>query len=87
MLGSSKTYFMQPKVIGKIDLDNSTTTKDVTVRRHGRMINFYVPWSITSEQALILQENLGYIPAGYGFYGFTHDPENGTHWACGDSCD
>lgn len=75
------------KVIGKIDLDKSTKPSDVKVTRHGNMINFYVPWSITEEQAIELQGELTYPAAGYGFYVFTNDPQNGTHWACSNSSD
>jgi len=77
---------MDAIIIGKIDLDKSTTIKDVKVERKGRLIYFSVPHQISSSQALDLQADLGYIAAGYGFYGFK-DSVKETTWFCGDSCD
>lgn len=75
--------------IGFIDIDNKATIKDVTIIHNyggGRMHFFTVPFAISKEKALELQAQLGYHPAGYGFYGF--DPTiSQTVWKCGDSCD
>ena len=76
------------EVLGFIDLDNKTTVENVTLFKNhsGRMHKFCVPWQITEKQALELQAELSYHPAGYGFYSFEATPV-GTTWACGNSCD
>jgi hypothetical protein len=52
----------------------------------GRMHLFSVSGSISKEEACELQMQLGYHPAGYGFYAF--DPTiTLTTWKCSDSCD
>jgi len=52
----------------------------------GDSINFTYHGVITEGEAMNLQEDYGYHPAGYGFYGFS--VENGvTTWECQRSCD
>ena len=54
---------------------------------------FDVDMNITEEQAVELQESMGYASAGYGFYGFEHykphnrSVGNRTKWWCSVSCD
>ena len=54
---------------------------------------FNVSMNITEEQAVELQESLGYHSAGYGFYGFEKYKPVGrilgdnTRWWCSASCD
>jgi hypothetical protein len=77
------------KIIGKIDLNNTTTIKDVVLEtrvKGMRMHRFTVPWMISEDQARELQADLSYHPAGYGFYRFESSPKE-TVWYCGDSCD
>ena len=52
----------------------------------GRMHLFSVPGPISKEEACELQMQLGYHPAGYGFYAFDSTITM-TTWKCGDSCD
>ncbi len=66
-----------------------TITDDVTIsKRHnnGRMHKFSVPYGITRARAIELQTELGYHPAGYGFYNFDATMSM-TTWCCADSCD
>lgn len=77
------------KVIGFIDLDNSASVNDVSINKRyngSRMHRFSVPFGITEKNALHLQGELGYHPAGYGFYSFDATI-SGTTWSCADSCD
>ena len=59
----------------------------------GSSIEFTYHGVITEGEAMTLQEEYGYHPAGYGFYGFrvvTLDPneiEGVTTWECQRSCD
>ena len=59
----------------------------------GSSIEFTYHGVITEGEAMNLQEDYGYHPAGYGFYGFrvvTLDPnevEGVTTWECQRSCD
>ena len=59
----------------------------------GSSIEFTYHGVITEGEAMNLQEEYGYHPAGYGFYGFrvvTLDPnevEGVTTWECQRSCD
>lgn len=76
----------KPEIIGKIDLDNSTTIANIKRTREGRMFKFEVGWQISEEQAINLQEQMGYVACSYGFYGFWSTPKS-THWYCGDSSD
>ena len=54
---------------------------------------FNVSMNITEEQAVELQESLGYHSAGYGFYGFEKYKPVGrilgdnARWWCSASCD
>lgn len=77
------------KVIGKINLDNTTTLDEVTIQKNfkgERMHRFSVPKCIRIDHALTLQQELGYHPAGYGFYSFNSSPTE-TSWKCADCCD
>ena len=48
-------------------------------------IYFKYVGSITEDDAIKLQEEAGYHPAGYGFYGFKS--KNGiATWNCSNSC-
>ena len=75
-------------IIGKIDLDNSTTIEQVTMFKlfDGRNHRFVVNHQISEDTALRLQKELSYHPAGYGFYGFYPTPQQ-TEWFCYGSCD
>ena len=59
----------------------------------GDSIHFTYHGVITEGEAMNLQEDYGYHPAGYGFYSFrvvTLDPneiEGVTTWECQRSCD
>ena len=59
----------------------------------GSSIEFTYHGVITEGEAMNLQEEAGYHPAGYGFYSFrvvTLDPneiEGVTSWECQRSCD
>ena len=59
----------------------------------GSSIEFTYHGVITEGEAMNLQEEYGYHPAGYGFYNFrvvTLDPneiEGVTTWECQRSCD
>ena len=59
----------------------------------GSSIEFTYHGVITEGEAMNLQEDYGYHPAGYGFYGFrvvTLDPneiDGVTSWECQRSCD
>ena len=59
----------------------------------GSSIEFTYHGVITEGEAMNLQEDYGYHPAGYGFYSFrvvTLDPnevEGVTTWECQRSCD
>ena len=59
----------------------------------GSSIEFTYHGVITEGEAMNLQEDYGYHPAGYGFYNFrvvTLDPneiEGVTSWECQRSCD
>ncbi len=59
----------------------------------GSSIEFTYHGVITEGEAMNLQEDYGYHPAGYGFYNFrvvTLDPnevEGVTTWECQRSCD
>lgn len=59
---------------------------DVTKVRDGRDFKFSIPYKVTKEQALKLQEEVGYHPAGYGFYKFSASDDKST-WVCMTSCD
>jgi len=60
--------------------------KLVTKERKSRMFEFTYPGPLTEQEACEIQMQLGYHPAGYGFYGFKSTPLL-TQWSCGDSCD
>lgn len=81
------------KIVGKIILDETPTqslieqlVKDTTRVKDGRMFRFSIPYQISSTLALEIQAEMGYIAAGYGFYGFENGIEE-TTWSCGDCCD
>tara|TARA_E500000331_G_C16935301_1_gene573798 strand:- start:398 stop:625 length:228 start_codon:yes stop_codon:yes gene_type:complete len=56
-------------------------------------INFEYDGVLTEGEAMNLQEDFGYHPAGYGFYGFevtqisTLKEDVVTNWKCQRSCD
>jgi hypothetical protein len=74
------------EVIGFIDLDNRTKPSDVKRERQDRRFRFTVPYQISKEQAISLQEEMGYAGCAYGFFGFENSP-NMTVWYCSDSSD
>lgn len=76
----------QAKVIGRIDIDNSTTKNDVKVERKGNTIYFSVPLMISSHKAIDLQGDLGWPAGGYGFYSYKESPTE-TTWNCSTSSD
>lgn len=81
-----KPIHSEPKVIGKIDLDNSSKPSDVSVRKVGNMIEFSIPMKIFVEHAYHLQAELGYPAAGYGHYNFQSSLIE-TKWSCSQSSD
>ena len=49
-------------------------------------IYFEFVGEITEEEAMEFQQQRGFHPSGYGFYGFTY--KNGiSKWNCSNSCD
>ena len=52
----------------------------------GNSIEFTYHGVITEGEAMNLQEEYGYHPAGYGFYGYTVE-DGVTTWECQRSCD
>ena len=65
---------------------DTTNTTDLKRIRNSRMFEFTFPQEITEHEAMELQINAGYHPAGYGFYAFKATSTEST-WKCGDSCD
>ena len=59
---------------------------DVTISSKGNQIEFCANGVISSIYARNLQIDLGYDPAGYGFYDFAI-LNSKTHWFCRRSCD
>jgi hypothetical protein len=51
-----------------------------------RMHKFSIPFGIKKNDAIELQKQMGYHPAGYGFYSFDATMTE-TTWLCADSCD
>jgi hypothetical protein len=49
-------------------------------------IHFTYHGVVTEGEAMNLQEDYGYHPAGYGFYGYTVE-DSVTTWKCQRSCD
>lgn len=76
------------KIVGYIDLDNSSTIEDVyhsrSTPRSPRV--FSIKKKISKEKAIELQSDLGYSPLGYGFFDFKTDLYL-TTWKCSHSCD
>ena len=62
------------------------TINDVTTSSNGNQIEFCANGVISSIYARNLQIDLGYDPAGYGFYDFAI-LNSKTHWFCRRSCD
>jgi hypothetical protein len=72
-----------------IEPGKEVTVDDVTLNKYDKNSEshlFSVPFKITQEDAERLQIELGYHPAGYGFYQFIAGP-NGSSWSCSTSCD
>ena len=66
---------------------NDPTTKDkVIITRSRSWIYFEIPCWISKGLAARLQQELGYHPCGYGFYGHQCTPTK-TTWKCYRSCD
>ncbi len=81
-----KPIHPEPKVVGKIDLDNSSKPSDVSVRRVGNMIEFSIPMKVSLSHTYHLQAELGYPAAGYGHYNFQSSLIE-TKWLCSQSSD
>ena len=62
------------------------TINDVTTSSNGNQIEFCANGVISSVYARNLQIDLGYDPAGYGFYDFVI-LNSKTYWFCRRSCD
>lgn len=62
------------------------TINDVTTSSNGNQIEFCANGVISPIYARNLQIDLGYDPAGYGFYDFAI-LNSKTHWFCRRSCD
>ena len=66
--------------------------KDVTITpayKRGNNCPFHlftIPYQITESEAAKLQEQLGYHPAGYGFYDFESTPYC-SNWQCYNNCE
>ena len=52
----------------------------------GSSIHFTYHGVVSEGEAMNLQEDYGYHPAGYGFYGYTVENDV-TTWNCQRSCD
>ena len=52
----------------------------------GSSIHFTNHGVVSEGEAMNLQEDYGYHPAGYGFYGYTVE-DGVTTWECQRSCD
>ena len=61
-------------------------TLTVTMQRRNSNYYFYTDKPITNNEASLVQLELNYHPAGYGFYGFKSD-HLGSTWHCFNSCD
>ena len=76
---------------GEIDMDEPTKLDYLSVSTDGgngvsNSMYFTFDGELTEGEAMNLQEDYGYHPAGYGFYGYKL--ENGvTTWECQRSCD
>jgi hypothetical protein len=62
------------------------TNDNLTITHECTAIAFTYIKIITKEEAIEIQSNAGYHPAGYGFYNFKHIDGN-TKWYCFKSCD
>ena len=82
----------------EIDMDEPTRLDYLSVSVTGESdvtgtVEFSFDGILTEDEAMNLQEEAGYHPAGYGFYNFrvvTLDPneiEGVTSWECQRSCD
>ena len=79
---------MPMMVVGWVDnmsLDNLSVSTD---GGNGVSNSMYFSYDgvITEGEAMNLQEDYGYHPAGYGFYGYKVE-NNVTTWECQRSCD
>ena len=83
---------------GEIDMVEPTKLDYLSVSNDGgngvsNSMYFTFDGELTEGEAMNLQEDYGYHPAGYGFYNFrvvTLDPneiEGVTTWECQRSCD
>ena len=51
-------------------------------------LGFIYYGKLSETEATKMQMDNGYHPAGYGFYGYSYDPQHDiTTWNCGSSCD
>lgn len=82
----TKPIHPEPKVVGKIDLDNSSQPSDVSVKRVGNMVEFSIPMKISEAHSYHLQAELGYPAAGYGHYNFQSSLSE-SKWSCAQSSD
>ena len=75
----------------EIDMDEPTRLDYLSVSVTGESdvtgtVEFSFDGILTEDEAMDLQEEYGYHPAGYGFCG--HKVENDeTTWSCSRSCD
>jgi hypothetical protein len=67
-------------------MENTQSPEKVTITKFDGFVKFSVQTKITEAEAINLQKDLVYHPAGYGFYGFKPS-ENFTEWYCSDTCD
>lgn len=64
--------------------------KKIKVTKKQREIHFEYLGEISAKDAKQVQGVAGYLPAGYGFYGFkVTETKQGkvTQWSCSSSCD
>jgi len=82
----------------EIDMDEPTKMDYLSVSTDGGngvsdSMYFTFPGKLTEGEAMNLQEDYGYHPAGYGFYGYTVveistlSGDSITTWECQRSCD
>lgn len=74
----------------EINSEDQVTIDEVTRTRASKLRDsshiFSINKKISKETAMRLQRELGYHPAGYGFYRFTSSNGKST-WRCSASCD
>ena len=68
-----------------MNIDNLTVSVSGESNVTGTM-EFSYDGVITEGEAMNLQDDYGYHPAGYGFYGYTVE-DGVTTWECQRSCD